>query len=177
MDPWSARDERPYLREPRTAALLWVVFFLALAAAGGGVAYYFLQKRDFLGSAPVATSTPAADAKAPSAGATPEPPQAPEAAASAEPAKPLPSLENSDALMRETVSGLVGGWVSWSVKVAVSPSVSWPRLVVVGWMPRTSSSKTWTGRSTAATRPAACSVTVAAPLVESASSRPLTTTV
>src|SRR5262245_25001958 len=107
MDPWSARDERPYLREPRTAALLWVVFFLGLAAAGGGAAYYFLQKSDFFGPAPVETSTPAADTKAPSAAVTPEP-QAPEAAASAEPAKPLPSLENSDALMRETVSGLVG---------------------------------------------------------------------
>jgi len=105
MDQWSARDERPYLREPRTASLWWA-FFLVLAAAGGGAAYYFLHQRDLLGPAPLASSTPAPEAKAP-ADAKSEPPQPP-AAAPAEQAKPLPSLENSDALMRETVSGLGG---------------------------------------------------------------------
>jgi hypothetical protein len=105
MNQWSAGDERPLFREARPFHLWWV-FFLVLAVAGGGAAYYFLHLRDF--------TVPALDAAAP-AGAPAAPAEAKakaEAPAPADPvpaqAKALPSLENSDALMRENVSGLVG---------------------------------------------------------------------
>ena len=101
MSQWS--DERPLFRETRPFHLWWI-FFLVLAAAGGGAAYYFLHLRDFTvpaldASAPAAAPAAPAEAKA----EAPEPAQAPAAEA-----KALPSLENSDAMMRENVSGLVG---------------------------------------------------------------------
>jgi len=103
MNQWSRGDERPLFREARPFHLWWV-FFLVLAVAGGGAAYYFLHLRDF--------TVPALDAAAP-AGAPAAPAEATaEAPPPADPvpaqAKALPSLENSDALMRENVSGLVG---------------------------------------------------------------------
>jgi DUF3014 family protein len=106
MEQWSAHDDRPYLREPRTGYLWWI-FFLVLALAAGTAIYYFLGKRELLGLPPLDASQPASKAAPPAAAVKPEPPAAPDVAA-AEPAKPLPSLDNSDALMRETVSGLVG---------------------------------------------------------------------
>lgn len=113
-EQWSMGEERPYLRElqkPRTAYLWWA-FFLVLAAAGGGAAYYILQQRELLGSAPLASSAPAAEAPAqPAAPAAAKPetrPEIPPEAPPAEAPKALPTLENSDPLMRETVSGLVG---------------------------------------------------------------------
>jgi hypothetical protein len=101
MSRWS--DERPFFSEARPSHLWWV-FFLVLAVAGGGGAYYFLHLRDF--------TVPALDATAP-AGAPAAPAEAKaEAPPPADPvpaqAKALPSLEHSDALMRENVSGLVG---------------------------------------------------------------------
>jgi DUF3014 family protein len=106
MEQWSTHDDRPYLREPRTGYLWWI-FFLVLALAAGTAIYYFLGKRELLGLPPLDASQPASKAAPPAAAVKPEPPAAPDVAA-AEPAKPLPSLDNSDALMRETVSGLVG---------------------------------------------------------------------
>jgi hypothetical protein len=105
MNHWSAGEERTLFREPRTFHL-WGAFFLVLAAVGGGAFYYFQHQRDFVVPAPVASSAPAAETSAP-AQAKPEPAQQPEATA-VEPAKALPSLEHSDALMRDNVSGLVG---------------------------------------------------------------------
>lgn len=103
MNQWSAGDERPLFRGARPFHLWWL-FFLVVAVAGGGAAYYFLHLRDF--------TVPVLDAAAPAgAPAAPAEPKA-EAPAPADPvpaqAKALPSLENSDALMRENVSGLVG---------------------------------------------------------------------
>jgi Protein of unknown function (DUF3014) len=110
MEQWSARDDRPYLREGKSAALVWWIFFLVLALAGGGAAYYFLQKRDLLGGWSPFASQPASEpaAKPVAEAPPPEPAAPPDTAAATEPAKALPSLENSDGLMRETVSGLVG---------------------------------------------------------------------
>jgi hypothetical protein len=111
MEQWSVRDERPYLREGKSTVYLWLMFFLVLALAGGGAGYYLWHKRDLLGGwSPFAASEPASEPApkpAAAAQAEPQPPAAP-VAADAAPATPLPSLENSDALMRETVSALVG---------------------------------------------------------------------
>ena len=105
MEQWSSRDERPYFRESRTGYVWWI-FFLLLALAVAAALYYFWSKRDLLGLPPVASSPPATQSAAPAEEAKPEAPQA--QAPSAEPAKPLPSIEQSDAMMRDTVSGLVG---------------------------------------------------------------------
>jgi hypothetical protein len=101
MSQWS--DERPFFREARPSHLWWV-FFLVLAVAGGGAAYYFLHLRDFVVPAPDA-SAPAGTPPAPAEAKAEAPPPADPVPAQA---KALPSLENSDALMRENVSGLVG---------------------------------------------------------------------
>jgi hypothetical protein len=109
MEHWSARDDRPLFREGRTLHLWWV-FFLLLAAAGSGAAYYFLHQRD-LGPWSPASSPPAAEVKpaeAKPAEAKADPAQRADAAPPVEPARALPSLDNSDALARENVSGLVG---------------------------------------------------------------------
>ena len=105
MEQWSSREERPFFRETRTGYVWWV-FFLVLALAVGAALYYFWSKRDFLGLPSLASKPPAAAPAAPAEEAKPEAPQA--QAPSAEPEKPLPSLEQSDAMMRDTVSALVG---------------------------------------------------------------------
>jgi hypothetical protein len=106
MEQWSSRDERPFFREARTGYVWWL-FFLLLALAVVAALYYFWAKRDLLGLAPVASTPPATtQPAAPAEEAKPEAPQA--QAPSAEPAKSLPSIEQSDAMMRDTVSGLVG---------------------------------------------------------------------
>ena len=105
MEQWSSREERPYFRESRTGYVWWV-FFILLALAVIAAMYYFWSKRDLLGSPQVASTPPATQPAAPVEEAKPEAPQA--QAPSAEPAKSLPSIEQSDAMMRDTVSGLVG---------------------------------------------------------------------
>jgi Protein of unknown function (DUF3014) len=106
MEQWSARDDSPYLREPQSAAILWWIFLLLVFSAAGGAAYYFWPQREILGPAPSTTSEPRRES--PTA-VQPQPQAAlPFDADPAASAKPLPSLDNSDGLMRETVSGLVG---------------------------------------------------------------------
>jgi hypothetical protein len=107
MEQWSAGDERPLFRESRSFHLWWV-FFLLLAAAGGGAAYYFLHQRDVLGSWSTASPAPAPEAKAPAEPKAEPAERADAAPVPAEPAPSLPALDNSDALARESVSGLVG---------------------------------------------------------------------
>src|ERR1051326_4717351 len=108
MEQWSSRDERPYIRESRTGYVWWV-FFILLALAVIAAMYYFWSKRDLPGLTPVASTPPpppAADRAARAEEATRGVPRS--QAPWAEPAKPLPSIEQSDAMMRDTVSGLVG---------------------------------------------------------------------
>src|SRR5262245_13331070 len=103
MSQWSAGDERPVFRETRPFHLWWA-FFLVLALAGAGAAYYFLHLRDFVVPPPDA-SAPAVAPPAPAEAKSEAPRPAEEPPAQA---KGLPSLENSDAMIRESVSGLVG---------------------------------------------------------------------
>jgi Protein of unknown function (DUF3014) len=106
MEQWSARDDRPYIRETHAthAAYVWWLFFLVIAAGVAAAGYYFWPQHELLGPAPIASAPPQTEAPAQ---AQAEQPQA-AASAPSEPAKPLPTLENSDAMMRETVTELVG---------------------------------------------------------------------
>jgi hypothetical protein len=108
MEQWSIRDERPYVREAHSSAYLWWIFFLAILVAAGGAAYYFWPQPDLFQGTPQAESPPATEPPAAASAAAAPQPAEPPPAPSAERAAPLPSLDNSDALMRETVSGLMG---------------------------------------------------------------------
>ncbi len=113
MEQWSVQEDRPYLREGRHAVYLWWLFFVALALAAGGAIYYLWQAKELIPGAPLADPAPPSAEVASAAPAPRQATEAPAAPAPApaiepDPAKPLPSLDNSDALMRETVSGLVG---------------------------------------------------------------------
>src|SRR5687767_4115456 len=110
MEQWSVRDDRPYVREGREAhsAYVWWVFFLVILGGAAAGTYYFWPKTDIFGGAPQAEPAPAsAPAAVAPAAPAPQPAEAPPVADAA-PAAPLPSLDNSDAMMRETVTGLVG---------------------------------------------------------------------
>jgi hypothetical protein len=108
MEQWSAREDSPYVRRPEPSSSPWWLWVLMIVLLGAGAGYYFWQQDQ------------AREARQPAPLAQPAPPDAPPQA-SAEPAvrypvpgaeetpeKPLPTLENSDPMMRESVSGLVG---------------------------------------------------------------------
>jgi hypothetical protein len=109
MEHWSAGEDRPYLRHEPEQSFWWLWALIALLV-GVGVAYYFWYPRTDPWPPPAPLAMP-----------EPQPPEAPPAQASAEPqvkhpvpavpqtpAKPLPKLDSSDAMMRDTVSALVG---------------------------------------------------------------------
>ncbi|MBI2754222.1 MAG: DUF3014 domain-containing protein [Betaproteobacteria bacterium] len=100
MEQWSVEDERPYLR-PERSAFPWIVAGLAIALIAG-VGYYHYS------------SPPARDVQ-PAPAAKTEPAPAPQAGAQPairnplpEAAKSLPTLENSDSMMRESLAELLG---------------------------------------------------------------------
>lgn len=107
MENWSARDDSPYVRPPESSAPLWLLV-LAVILAIGAAGYYFWRQNEAQQSQqppPSAAPAPRSDA-APQVGA--EPARRPPPGIGGEPAKSLPTLENSDAMMRDTVVGLVG---------------------------------------------------------------------
>lgn len=112
MEQWSARDDTPYLRrpEPPSASPWWIwtlLFVLLLGAAAGGY-YYLLQDPGLEPQPPTPLATPQ---PAPPDMAQPEAPAVryPVPVAEEDTARPaLPTLENSDAMMRESVTELMG---------------------------------------------------------------------
>jgi hypothetical protein len=109
MEHWSAGEDRPYLRHEPPQSFWWLWALIALLV-GVGVAYYFWYPRADPWPPPAPLAMPG-----------PPPAEAPPAEPSAEaqikhpvpsvqqaPATPLPKLDNSDAMMRDTVTGLVG---------------------------------------------------------------------
>lgn len=111
MEPWSAReDDRPYLRPPRRAEFWLPALAIGLVAAAA-IAWYVVQSRGGL-SFDLGSPPPSA---APAPSVTAPPPAPPEPAirhpldeTAQAPAPSLPSLENSDSMMRESLAGLIG---------------------------------------------------------------------
>jgi hypothetical protein len=106
MERWSARDDSPYVRGPEPSSSPWWLWLLTVILLGAGAGYYLWTQRDEQPPAPLATPEPSA-APAPQASAEPAV-RYPIPAAEEAPARPLPTLDNSDAMMRESVTGLVG---------------------------------------------------------------------
>jgi hypothetical protein len=104
MEQWTARDDAPYVRRTESPAPAWILVALVILAIAG-TGYYFWQQNQARAPEPPAMAQTA-----------PRPDPAPEAAApetmaepaAAQRATPLPTLDNSDPMMREAVSGLVG---------------------------------------------------------------------
>ena len=98
MEQRSLEDERPYLRRERSL-WPWIVAAIAAALAGGFAYYYFVASAPKPAPAPMAKAEPAPPPKAEPAIRNPLP--EPEV-------KSLPTLENSDSMMRESIAGLLG---------------------------------------------------------------------
>lgn len=102
MEPRSLEDDRPYLRPEEPSAFPWLVAALVIALAGGiGYYYYYYLPAQQVPAAPAAKTepAPAPPAEAKPAIANPLP---------ATEAKSLPTLENSDSMMRESLAALLG---------------------------------------------------------------------
>jgi hypothetical protein len=102
MEKWTLEDERPYLRPEERSLFPWIVASLAIAVAGGiGYYYYRYLPAQEIPPPPAARAEPA-----------PAPPPAKPAIAHPLPeaeAVSLPTLENSDSMMRESLAALLGG--------------------------------------------------------------------
>jgi hypothetical protein len=99
MEQWPLENERPNLRPEERSLLPWIAAALAIAVAGG-LGYYYFQAAPRPELAPAAKSEPA-----------PAPQPAKPAIANPLPeseAKSLPTIENSDSMMRESLAGLLG---------------------------------------------------------------------
>ena len=97
------REDRPYSRPPASSSPWWA-FALGVALLGGAAALYYFWPRGE-GPAPLRQPTPAA--QAPAAPAEPAI-RHPLVTPGAEAAKGLPSLDNSDSMMRDALSALLG---------------------------------------------------------------------
>jgi len=113
VDPWSVReDDRPYLRPQRNLEFWLPALVIAVVVAAAGY-YYFVQSRGELAfdlPSPTPPEAPATVAATPPP-AAPAPKPAiehPLDTAAQAPAPSLPTLENSDSMMRESVAGLIG---------------------------------------------------------------------
>jgi hypothetical protein len=112
MEQWSARDDRPSYFRSEERSYTWLVVVLAIALiAGLAAAYYWYASRHLspLGLPGETASAPAAPE--PASPPAPEPSPEPEIRhpiAAPKPAKPLPTLDNSDPMARESLVGLIG---------------------------------------------------------------------
>lgn len=99
MEPWSLEDDRPYMRPEPRSLFPWIAGVVAIGLVIG-IAYHAFQPARETPPAPPALARPAPAPMAPQPGVTNPLPQ-PEAIS-------LPTLENSDSLMRESLAGLFG---------------------------------------------------------------------
>jgi hypothetical protein len=107
MEQFSARDDSPYLRRPEPSSSPWWLWVLMIVLLGAGAGYYFWTQDRPLQPQQAAPLAMPPGPDAPEAAEAPAV-RYPVPAAEEQPARPLPALENSDPMMRESVSGLVG---------------------------------------------------------------------
>jgi hypothetical protein len=114
MESWSVTDDDRQHRIPaprperRVDSLLWAVFAAALVALIAAASYsYFRELQPAAVPEPLSAPAPVAEPPAPVAAAPDGGIRHPVPAAEAEPS--LPTLDNSDALARDSLVGLLGG--------------------------------------------------------------------
>ena len=110
MEQWSVRDDdRPFVRQQRSAEF-WVPALAVIAVVAAAAFYYYLQRTHELPfSPPPPAQGAAAPQPAPAAPPAPQPAiQHPLETAAQAPAPSLPTLENSDSMMRDSVAHLIG---------------------------------------------------------------------
>lgn len=109
MEQWSARDDSPYVRRPEPSSSPWWLWVLMIVLLGAGAGYYFWQQdRPLVSQQPEPIAVPEPRAEAAPKEEEPAVRYPVPAAAEESPARPLPTLEASDPMMRESASGLVG---------------------------------------------------------------------
>lgn len=99
MEQWSPEDDRPYLRPEERSLFPWIAGVVAIGIVAG-IAYYVFQPARETPPVPTGLSQPAPAPPAPEPAVRNPLPQ-PETMS-------LPTLENSDSLMRESLAGLFG---------------------------------------------------------------------
>jgi len=110
-EEWRAdADDRPHYYRPgrRSYAMVMAVIVIALLASAGYSWYYFSARLPMLPDGP---AMPSADRPADTPAQAPAAPPAEPRAMAVDPqaAAALPTLENSDALLRRSIAGLIGG--------------------------------------------------------------------
>jgi hypothetical protein len=106
VDLWPARDDNPYASDPEPSSTRWWLWLLVAVLMLAGAGYYFWQQRD-AATRGVIEERPVVPAEAPRAESAGPAIRHPVQTADAEREKPLPKLDDSDALMREMVTGLI----------------------------------------------------------------------
>ena len=112
MEQWSVREDDRPLTRPHRRAEFWLPALVIGVVVIAAAAYYVLQSRgnlafDLPSPTPSGESPPLAEA--PAAAPAPEPEiRHPIDTALQPPAPSLPTLENSDSMMRDSVAGLIG---------------------------------------------------------------------
>jgi hypothetical protein len=105
MEPWSVHDDTPYLRRPPESSSAWWLVLLLVVLGVAAAGYYYLQQSEEPTALP---RTPAPRAEAP-----PAPPETAPAIrhpieSTRNETQPLPTLDNSDSMMRQALSELMG---------------------------------------------------------------------
>ncbi len=107
MEHWSVRDDAPFVRRPESAAPAWMLVVLVIVAIAATGYYLWRLNESRVYSEPPPAPALQPDSAAPVAQASADAAPVSEPVPAPRPV-PLPSLDNSDPMMRDTVSGLVG---------------------------------------------------------------------